>query len=418
MSSVSKHLIDFINNQYMSKIDTFINTGFSISSRNLIEQLFKHMFIANSEYLMNESIIKSVQMKGEQYSKDYYPKGYDFDYFPQQIRSEIENMPKSSYIYTFHIKQREIQVAIICSKTKSKSFIESCIKRIYIWLYMASEFSSIKCSQKMNIYLYFTDLKKVLPNNGEIIKQENANTAFTTSCKTVTELNLYREEEWFKVFIHETFHNLGLDFSECDNNRTKHKILTLFPVNSDVNLFETYCETWAEIINCMFISYSSIKKNNNVENLDKYIIDKMVKKTEKMIQYENMFSLFQCVKVLHFYGLTYMDLYEKTNESHNLRTKRYKENTNVLSYYILKSIFMFYSDDFINWCVVHNKNSIQFDKSPSNLNDYCEFIREHYKLPQYKSALLVIESWFSKLNKTKYDKNILVLKSLRMTIFE
>jgi hypothetical protein len=98
-----------------------------------------------------------------------------------------------------------------------------------MWLYVANHYASRECSQKMNIYIYFTDFKKVLPTSERMIHRENANTAFTTSCQTVTEINLYREEEWFKVLIHETFHNLGLDFSEVDDKSSRNAILKIFP---------------------------------------------------------------------------------------------------------------------------------------------------------------------------------------------
>jgi hypothetical protein len=64
---------------------------------------------------------------------------------------------------------------------------------------------------------------------------------------------LYRMEEWFKVFIHETFHCLGLDFSGMNVSNSNKQILQLFPGCSrdmDVRVYETYCEIWAETLDC------------------------------------------------------------------------------------------------------------------------------------------------------------------------
>ena len=170
----------------------------------------------------------------------------------------------------------------------------------------------------MNIYLYMTNLKKTLPRIGKPIKEINANTAFTTSCQPSTEMHLFREEEWFKVFIHETFHNLGLDFSEFDHTKTNAEILTIFPVKSDVRLFETYCEMWAELLNCMFITFYGPGSREP---------ETLIKKTAQLVDKERVFSMFQCAKVLHFYGLDYVDLYERTQKSHMIRLTKYKEET-------------------------------------------------------------------------------------------
>jgi hypothetical protein len=78
--------------------------------------------------------------------------------------------------------------------------------------------------------LYFTNYLKILPPaNGSIIDQEHANTAFTTSCKTNTEINLFREEEWFKVLVHETFHCMGLDFSSEDPTAANNEEASSLP---------------------------------------------------------------------------------------------------------------------------------------------------------------------------------------------
>ena len=65
----------------------------------------------------------------------------------------------------------------------------------------------------MNIYIFLTDLKKKLPEHtGQEIGKINVNTGFTMTCRPKSNIVIYRKEEWFKVLIHETFHNFGLDF--------------------------------------------------------------------------------------------------------------------------------------------------------------------------------------------------------------
>jgi hypothetical protein len=189
----------------------------------------------------------------------------------------------------------------------------------------------------------------------------------------------------------------------------------MFPIKSDVRIFETYCETWAEIINTLFISYYSSKNNGSHPN-----IDRLLRRAELLLDVDRVFSLFQSAKVLQFYGLNYSDLYTKSETASIKRERRYKENTNVLSYFILKPIFIYYADDFISWCIDHNKSVLNFNKLPSvldkNMDDYCKFIEERYKKNDYKNLLSSIEDWYNILN--PYMFTAIELKTLRMSVLE
>lgn len=403
---ITTTLQSFIQSNFI-KTHNFPFSRFSRNSANFITRMFE---------LMIESfeLLKTIDIK-RQYieSHENIPKSYDHNYIPTSVLNAINSMKKAAYLYTFKLKDRqgkykEYQVAFVypTDKDYSETIFTDRIHKVIMWLYVANVFASHECSRKMNVFIYFTDLEKRLPTNNKMIGQEHANTAFTTSCKVTTEINIYREEEWFKVFIHETFHNLGLDFSSMIENLSKRCILSIFPVESDVNLFETYCETWAEVINIMFIVFLS---NKNKENLDK-----MIHKTEQLLHIERVFSLFQCVKVLHFFGLSYNELHEKTEKNNVARSHKFKEKrTNVLSYYILKSIYMFYINDFIEWSILHNKESINFKKDPATVISYCDFIREHYKEKSLLRSISVIESWFQQNNKCNIE-----CTTLRMTLFE
>lgn len=81
---------------------------------------------------------------------------------------------------------------------------------------------------------------------------------------------------------------------------------------------------------------------------------------------------------------------------------------------------MFFIDEYIEWCAIHNHWSLNFDKTErkNNLIEYCKFIGEHYNNDIFLYNVRSIEKLFS-LNRTK---NILILnemnKTLRMTVFE
>jgi hypothetical protein len=256
-----------------------------------------------------------------------------------------------------------------------------------------------------------TTLKKILPSQSKQINQEHANSGFTITCNSTSEIHIFRDEEWFKVLLHETFHNLGLDFSGIENKPINECIYNIFPMKTEGKYFETYCEMWAEIINVMFVSFVS-SKNKKIENL--------ITKTSELLNIEREFSMFQCVKILYFFGMTYTDLYEKTPNAIHARMYKYKESTPIFSYFILKSIMMFYVDDYVEWCAGHNHWSLNFDKKQksNNLIEYCGFIREHYNNVDFLYNIDTIEKRVFKNKSTSKRVSNDIMQTLRMTVFE
>jgi len=350
--------------------------------------------------------------KIENNTEKQFKKSNDFSYIPTKIRESIENMNKTIRASRFQIKERTFNITIVdeTENKMSSTHYSNHIKRIFVWLFVASHFSSLKCSRILNVNLYFTSAQKFLPaSSGETIDTEHANTAFTTSCRPEAEINIFREEEWFKVLIHETFHCMGLDFSEENHARSNEQILRIFPVKSDVRLFETYCETWAELLNVMFISYYSTKETENIQAQ----INKMLEKTKQMMRYEKMYSVFQCVKVLNHFKIKYKHLHEKKPESERIRQIRYKENTQILSYYVLKCILMFDLNAFIEWCVKHNR-SLKFNTSSINIDNYGKLVESKYKEPEFLKAIENVEHWFKNNRQYKTKE----MGTLRMSLFE
>lgn len=144
--------------------------------------------------------------------------------------------------------------------------------------------------------------------------------------------------------------------------------------------------------------------------------------SEIFINFEICYSFFQMVKTLDFMGLTYEDLYMKTKKSKLLRETMYKEETNVLPYYVIKTILLNNYQSFLSWCDTNNFSLLQFKKTPSNLNDFCKFIEKKYKTKTMIEGVHTSEQF---LNKIKDDKNEkkdsnkeYILSNLRMSICE
>lgn len=267
---------------------------------------------------------------------DGLPKGSSYDYMEKNIRDHIEGLKNRVTQVVLTVGERTYTIFfIIPVGTENK--IDKYVKWINTWLQVATLYAKSECSKTVTVYLYMTDLKKMLPkNNGNTLNPENANTAFTTSCQPKTEIILYRREEWFKVFIHESFHNLGLDFA---GENVKEILSPIFPIQSEFKLYETYTEMWAELMNIIFIMVGKKTKEPNFE---------------KYIQMERKFSLFQSAKILKHFGITYRSFFEKTAEAEQMR-KKYKEDTEIFCYFILKTLLMYNCNDFIEWLHDHQK---------------------------------------------------------------
>ena len=74
---------------------------------------------------------------------------------------------------------------------------------------------------------------KLLPDTSTENLKKNVNTAFTYTCNRNNVIHIYRQEEWFKVLIHETFHNLNMDFSKIDNGYSNQFAKDIFNLNID-----------------------------------------------------------------------------------------------------------------------------------------------------------------------------------------
>jgi hypothetical protein len=164
-------------------------------------------------------------------------------------------------------------------------------------------------------------------------------------------------------------------------------------------------------MNILFCSFVSIKNKNDV--------NEFLSNFEVFINFERMYAFFQVVKVLNFMGISYKDLIDKTPYSDNIRKTLYKENTNVLSYYIITLILLNNYQEVLNWCNNNNTSLLQFKKTTSNLESYCNFIEKKYKTKNLLDGISCTEKLLLKLNKKQKKNNIIyLLKNLRMTICE
>jgi hypothetical protein len=326
---------------------------------------------------------------------------------PDRIKEKIINQHNKLLSYEITLLNKKIVVNFLL-KEKDLNYIdkyENMISIMLIWLKFVFSYTKNNTLSKLTINIALTDYLKELPNNNlKILDDMNCNTGSTYACKKDTEIFIYRKEEWFKVFIHETFHSLCLDFSMMHIGDFNKKINTLFPIDSKFNLYEAYSEFWAEIFNILFCSYFTIENKNDYREFKMFF--------DFFLYNEKLHSLFQCSKILDFYNLKYENLYQKDKIS-NLARKQYKEDTNVFAYYFIKTILLFNAEKFMKWCDKNQINILIFSKNTKHLNKFFKFIKHHYKENDFIKNINNLQ-----MKNNDIINNNFLSNNLRMTVCE
>lgn len=396
MKYSNKHILLALNETIFTKND--MKEQYKFSELPLLKNIANMIYKGEMEY--NKEVSRFVLVHEYQL---HLP-----NYLPNAIKNAIQTTHFIKYKARYTIQGRIFDVHMYFDgKNKHMHHeIDEKFKNIYIWLYIASNFASQQCSKYVKINIYLTSHKKKLPNKYEIIDREHANTAFTTSCQTETEIDIFREEEWLKTLIHETFHNMGMDFSENGSEHTNQLLHNIIPIETDFRLYETYTECWAEIIHSMFVAYHYVKKSgsSNIANIFNVVLNN-----------QRRFAVFQCEKVLRHYNMELSDLY-KQNKVSIARRANYKENTQVIAYYVLKMVVLYNAKDFILWSTKHNGNSINFNDKPNDNKEtkFVSFIKKRLHMPTMNHMLEKARTYF---NDNQNKKNI-ITQNLRMTVYE
>jgi hypothetical protein len=321
---------------------------------------------------------------------------------PKPNRLRVTSIPKdvldyihkkSAYLFQFssRVGDRTIKVYFVTSHSEAAAHVDTYtqyFERMMIWFHIAFKYSSDACGANIGVYIYDTPLRKSLPKHRtDIVGVSHANTAYTYACPVEqrsprttrsgvgtmeSEIILFRSEEWFKVFIHETFHMLGLDFAGMPNlDAARNVVRDAFPIQSDMDIFESYTETWATIINACFCSHFCL------DNMGKVTF---VSYVEVLLGFEAAWRIFQMHKILRFMGLTYSDLYSKSKKAELARANLYREDTNVFSYYVVTALLLVNYGDFLEWCTTNNGagGNMSFHKTGANTVAFANFIVRIY----------------------------------------
>jgi hypothetical protein len=334
----------------------------------------------------------------------------EYPLYIKSVQNTLLQMDKHLYNMHFTVNDKTIHINLVLPSDDNDNAFH-IFKQIYTLMHILVPFSDEDCSKTLTIYLFMSPSIKLLPNRpAQIIDQHNINTAFTYACKRNNEIHIYRQEEWFKVLIHESFHSFGLDFASIDSGFSDKFCQKIFYIHTDFRLYESYCETWATIINCMFFIHNETPK---------LTANSFQSSLNECIQKEIEHSLFQCAKLLHYFGMQYTDFYDNSETAIFARRTKYKEDTPVVSYFFFKTMCLYHTSEFISWCIKNNNKFLTFlnhsQDMQSKIRDYAYFIQQQSRSPPFVSAITSQQRAFNKKITNITPNEIERYKNMKMT---
>jgi len=274
--------------------------------------------------------------------------------------------------------------------------------KVFIWLTIITSMSDHECSEKsLDVYFYMTPFKKERPlqnasSDDAVLSAIHVNTGLTRNCESNGEIVVYRTEEWFKVFVHESMHNFNMDFIDQDLHDANARLRRSFCIpHGDILLFETYTETWARIINTMFNTYFQYEEGDTKPSMTQ---TQFIRTVREKLMHNAIFYLYQTVKVLDIMKLKYAHITIQSPENKEVCRKQYIEDTNVYAYYILGGILSAHALPFISWCGHHNNGkgrndrAIRFSRNQGNLSKFVDLLCAMSRDPVVLSMIAFIEN--------------------------
>ena len=373
-------------------------------------ELMRSLYI----FLLNNKLPKQIyQILGEE--REIYGEFTSLD-----IQEEIELSLPKLLNNTYRMDNVDIKL-IMNSKEKikmNKDFVKRCFFLHYL----------LKDTKPLTIKFWLSGIKKSLPKQRNEIylgpKEVNS------GCSNKVEITLWRKEEVSKVLIHEIIHHLDLE-SFYDLIQIQEYIYSKFDIriSNKINFFESYTEIWANIINICLLVFScktksirktnNIKKTNNIRKTKKRlkdnsndILNNILNNIIELLNIELSFSLFQCAKVLHFYGYkSFREFYNINGWNEEEKTNKYHQKSNIFSYYIGRSLIFYNFNRFLDECYKYNIDSVMENRIPASI--YIEIIEDTINNTNYINE---IDNLINKMDQIK--ENSLIRKCMRFSAIE
>ena len=368
------------------------HTAFSLSKQNMeVLNNIKQQVKVNLK-LINKREVRSHEKRG--LLDETLKEGRYFDLkIVEEIKKEYEKTVVFEFQDSIHIK-----LSFHFLSNSKKHNLRKYKNIMLSWLLLLKTYETPHCVESVEVDVYLTRFEKALHhseptpnNNGSDARTVvplggyNVNTGFTWRCgdymKGKGKIVLYREEDFLKVFFHETMHLFNMEFHDTG----KHTAREIINLTSDVNLFESYCESWARLINVVYYSIFNPKKD-----------------MQTLIITEGLFSFFQARKVLDYYNLTLEDIHNNKEKV----TRQFIESSNVYSYYVVTAMLLTHPENYLTFCRTFNVNILKFDKN--HVNEYINLLKSILKS---KNMVIINEEVYGSSNTTRDT-------SLKMTYYD
>lgn len=225
--------------------------------------------------------------------------------------------------------------------------------------------SKSRCTKEVTAFFYDTPFLRNVPNEDwHVIGPDNVNGGVSNLCQPSGELIVFREEEWLKVFIHETMHAFGIGPTIAVDRNTSNRLKDRYKLDSEMEVGEAYVETWARIMNVAFSVYlSGFDSRTTFASI-----------FPKALRTESLFAVVQAKKMLTFMGLS-LEIITSTNHK-DTAYALYKENTNVFAYYVMTAALLQDPNKFYEWCETTNPNLVKFNNTPASAASFSSLVIE------------------------------------------
>lgn len=320
-----------------------INNNYSVNLLNQLEY-FKDIHCI-SNYIIN--IHKSNNIDFNPILEEYFCKNIqdiilneiDINFFiptfyDDKLNSKfISNKIKINIINNLFIKTslkfKNRNITIFSKKNIKKDFIKK-IDSIFNFFDILT-----KNINYYNLFIYLSDEIKLINYDNEYINPDNINSGLTNKVY----ICIFRKEEIFKVLFHEIIHYLDLDIYFY-NNELRYLYKDIELNNSITNPNEGYTEALTIILITIW-KYIYFENNFKINEYFNYSLN-----------LELYWSFYQISKIIKFFKCydTYEDLFKN-------KKCIFKQKTNVLSYFILKSYLLFNCNTYFKNIKINN-----FDK--------------------------------------------------------
>jgi len=235
-----------------------------------------------------------------------------------------------TYIFDFIIYNDELSI-------KNLYLI---VEKMLLVLQLIIAISNNESRNGQHVTFFLTPFQKKLNSNTNVLGAKNVNSGFTYPYLKNGVTFIYRKEEFFKVFIHESIHYYGIDkaLHKDFSNDAKYSINYNKFINSfnirpqdiaKIGINEALTEYWTFIV---YLSAQSYKKS--------IVLANFIYEFENSYKLELLHIIFQVVKILNYNKLTYSEFLTKYSN-------QYKETSHIFSYYIVKTLLVYNHSDLL-----------------------------------------------------------------------